>query len=132
MSERTLRGALYALAVYHVVTGALALLAPATFFEQIGRYGDENLHYVGDAGAFTLAFGLVLGWAASRQSWWVPVLWLGAAWYGLHALNHAWDTGEARTEARGIVDTALLAAGGLGLAYLARVAERLKRAPGGP
>ena len=48
MTEPTLRAVLAVIAAYHVVTGALALLAPGTFFDDIGRYGIENSHYVGD------------------------------------------------------------------------------------
>ena len=38
MSERTLKAVLAVVAAYHVVTGAMALVAPGTFFEQIGNY----------------------------------------------------------------------------------------------
>src|SRR5712691_11711945 len=105
--------------------GALALIAPDTFFDQIGKYGVENSHYVGDVGAFTLAYGLALLVAIRVPSWRVPVLGLGAIWFGFHALNHAFDTGQARSEARGWGDTIAIAAGGLLLAYLARVSARL-------
>jgi hypothetical protein len=50
---------------------------------------------------------------------------LGALWYGFHAINHAFDTGEAKSEARGWSDTLLLAFGGVAAAWLARVSERL-------
>jgi predicted anti-sigma-YlaC factor YlaD len=126
MSERALRAILLFVGAYHLLTGALALVAPGTFFDEIGRYGAENLHYVGDVGAFTAAAGIGLIAAAYRPSWRAPILWVGAAWYGLHALNHAFDTDEARSTARGVADTVLLALGGLGSAYLARVAERLQ------
>ncbi|MGZ8666451.1 MAG: hypothetical protein ACXWZM_05005 [Solirubrobacterales bacterium] len=125
MTEPTLRAVLAVIAAYHVVTGALALLAPGTFFDDIGRYGIENSHYVGDVGAFTIAFGVALGVAVIRPSWRVPILGLGALWYGFHAINHAFDTGEARSDARGWIDTVLLALGALGAAWLARVSERL-------
>jgi hypothetical protein len=55
----------------------------------------------------------------------VPVLALAAIWYGLHALNHAFDTDEARSEARGWLDTGLIALGAVVAAYLAWVAARL-------
>ena len=125
MTEPTLRAVLAVIAAYHVVTGALALIAPNTFFDQIGRYGVENSHYVGDIGAFTIAFGVALAIAVFRPSWRVPILGLGALWYGFHALNHAFDTGEARSEARGWTDTVLLALGAVGAVWLARVSERL-------
>ena len=85
----------------------------AAFFEQIGNYGAENLHYVGDVGSFTLAYGIALLVAVGRRSWWVPMLALGAIWYGLHALNHLFDVGEARSDARGWADTLLLAGTGV-------------------
>ena len=128
MTERTLRTVLGLLGLYHVITGGLALFAPGTFYDEIGRYGAENLHYVGDVGAFTMAYGIALLLAVGRRSWWVPMLWLGAIWYGLHAFNHAFDTDEARSNARGWVDTLLLAGGCLALAWLANVAGRIRPA----
>lgn len=125
LSERTLRLTLLATAVYHIVIGLLALVDPGTFFEQIGRYGVENDHYVGDVGSFQLAAGIALAVAAGRPSWRVPVLGFLAVWYALHALNHAFDTDEARSDERGIVDTLLLAGGALFAAYLARASARL-------
>ena len=127
MTERALKAVLVVVAAYHVVTGALALVAPGTFFEQIGNYGVENTHYVGDVGAFVLAFGVALGIAVVRPAWRAPLLWLGALWYGFHALNHAFDTGEAKSEARGWGDTLLVAFGALAAAWLARLSERLNR-----
>ena len=124
MSERALRIVLGLIAAYHVLTGGLALLAPDTFFEEIGMYGVENSHYVGDVGAFILAFGVALAIAVVRPAWRAPLLWLGALWYGFHALNHAFDTGEARSEGRGWADTVAIAAGALLSAWLARVSER--------
>jgi hypothetical protein len=125
MTERTLKAILIVVAAFHVATGLLALLAPDTFFEQIGHYGIENSHYVGDVGAFTLAFGVAVGISVVRPSWRAPVLWLGALWYGFHALNHAFDTGEAKSEARGWGDTLSIALGAVVAAWLARVSERL-------
>ena len=49
-----------------------------------------------------------------RPAWRAPLLWLGALWYGFHAINHAFDTGEAKSEARGWTDTLLIAFGALG------------------
>jgi len=103
----------------------MALVAPDTFFDQIGHYGIENSHYVGDVGAFMLAYGVAIAIATWRASWRAPILWLGALWYGFHAINHAFDTGEAKSEARGWSDTLLIAFGGVAAAWLARVSERL-------
>jgi hypothetical protein len=125
VTERTLQAVLVPAAVYLIVTGAIALLAPGTFFDEIGRYGLENSHYVGDVGAFQLASGIALAASVVRPSWRVPILWTGAIWFAVHALNHAFDTGEARSDARGWADTVLLALGALGSAYLAKVSARL-------
>jgi len=127
MSERALRAVLAVIAAYHVAMGALALFAPDTFFDEIGAYGVENSHYIGDVGAFFLAFGVAVGIAVARPSWRAPLLWLGALWYGFHALNHAFDTDEARSEGRGWADTLLIAVGAVAAGWLARVSERLGR-----
>jgi hypothetical protein len=131
IGERTLRTILILIAAYHVIIGGLALLAPDTFFEQIGHYGVENSHYVGDVGAFILAFGVAVGISVVRPSWRAPVLWIGALWYGFHAVNHAFDTGEAKSEARGWSDTIAIALGAAVAAWLARVSERLNTLHGG-
>lgn len=133
IGERTLKAVLAFVAAYHVALGLLQLLAPGTFFDEIGNYGIENSHYIGDVGAFTLAFGVAVGISVVRPGWRAPLLWLGALWYGFHAINHAFDTGEARSEGRGWADTLLIAFGAFGAAWLARVAERLngEGAPGG-
>jgi hypothetical protein len=125
VSEGAIRTILIALGVFHLALGGLALLDAQTFFDEIGNYATPNLHYVGDVGAFTAAYGIALLLAASRPAWWTPLLALGAIWYALHAVNHAFDTDEARSDARGIFDTLLIAATALVLAYLARVASRL-------
>jgi len=125
IGERALRAILVVVALFHIGIGGLALLAPADFFDQIGRYGSENSHYVGDVGAFTLAYGVAVGIAVVRPAWRAPILWLGAFWYGFHALNHAFDVGEAKSEERGWGDTLSIAFGGIGAAWLARVSERL-------
>jgi len=129
MSERTLRIVVALLGLYHLLTGLLALFAPGTFFDEIGRYGAENPHYVGDVGAFTAAYGVILLAAVRCPSWWTPVLLVGAAWYAAHAFNHLLDIDEARSDARGTLDTILLAFGSAALSWLAVAASRLKPQP---
>jgi hypothetical protein len=126
MSEREMRWALVFPAAYLLITGVMAMVAPDTFFDQIGKYGVENSHYVGDVGAFTTAAGIGVSISIWRPSWRAPLLWVGAAWFGLHALNHVFDVGEARSDARGVTDTLLLALGGAGSVYLALVAQRMQ------
>lgn len=124
-----MRAVLVVLGVVQVASGALALIAPGTFYDEVGRYGVENQHYVGDVGAFVLAFGVAVLIAAQRPAWRVPVLLIGALWSGLHMINHAFDVGEARSDARGIVDTLYIGLGALLYAYLAWAAARAQ-APG--
>jgi hypothetical protein len=123
VTEGAMRAVLAVAAAFQIVTGALALIEPGTFFDEIGRYGIENSHYVGDVGAFMLAAGVALAICVVRPSWRAPILWTGAIWFGLHALNHAFDIGEARSDARGWADTILLALGAIGSAYLANVSS---------
>ena len=132
LHERTLRIAVGALGAFHIVEGLWQLLAPGSFYARIGTYGLENTHYVGDVGAFVLAFGIALVLAVGRPSWRAPLLYLGSLWYGFHAINHLFDVDEARSTARGAIDTILLAlATGL-LAWLASAADRLAQLSGMP
>ena len=126
MTESAMRLTLGLAGAVNLAVGLLALIAPDTFFDDIGRYGIENSHYVGDNGAFTAAAGAGLLLAINRPSWRAPLLWVGAIWFGLHALNHLFDIGEARSDARGIFDTVSLAVIGILTAFLAREAERLR------
>jgi hypothetical protein len=125
--ERTLRIVVGALGVFHLAEGVWMLVAPGSFFDAIGRYGLENTHYVGDVGAFIAAYGIALLLAVGRPSWRAPLLAVGALWYALHALNHVFDVGEARSDERGIADTLLIAAGAALLGWLAVTTDRLAR-----
>jgi hypothetical protein len=126
MTESSMRLVLVLAGLANLAVGLLALIAPDTFFDQIGHYGVENSHYVGDNGAFTAAAGAGLLLAVRRPSWRAPLLWVGAIWFGLHALNHLFDVGEAKSDARGIFDTVSLALIGVLTAFTAREAERLR------
>ena len=67
MTERALRAVIGLLGGYHVVPAGWRCWRPGTFFDEIGRYGAENLHYVGDVGAFTAAYGVALLVAVGRR-----------------------------------------------------------------
>src|SRR5919106_6267239 len=94
LDERTLRIVMLAIGLFHVLLGGWQFLAPASFFEHVGRYGAENTHYVGDVGSFTLAIGIALLLAVGRPSWRGPILYLPAIWYALHTVNHLFDIDE--------------------------------------
>src|SRR5215217_5758948 len=73
--------------VLHLLVGLAMLLAPMWFFVTIGTFPPFNRHYTGDMGAFQLALGAGLLFAArapGRQR-----LLIGAAAAGnlLHLLN---------------------------------------------
>ena len=124
MSESTLRIAIGVIAAVNLAIGLFAAIAPGSFYEEIGTYGAENGHYVGDVAAFYLAAGLALVVAISRPGWRVPVLALVAIWWGLHALNHLGDVNEASSDGKGITDTILIAAGAVAIGYLGYLASK--------
>jgi hypothetical protein len=126
VTEPALRAILWVIAAVQLFLGLLMFLAPGTFFEEVGTYGLRNDHYIGDLGSVYLASAFGLAMAAVRPSWRAPILWVGAVWFGLHALNHLFDIGEASSDARGIFDTVALALFAAGSAYLAVVSERLR------
>jgi hypothetical protein len=127
MSERGLRIVFLVLAGFHLALGAYMVIDPGGFFDRIGQYAARNDHYIGDLGAVYLGYGAVLALAANRPRWRAPLLVFGALWYGAHAVNHLFDIDQAESDARGITDTVLLAAGAVLLAWLARAADRVAR-----
>jgi hypothetical protein len=124
MSEGALRIAVLVVAAVNLATGLFAAIAPGTFFEEVGPYGARNGHYVGDIASFYLAAGLGVAIAARRASWRFPVLAVVAVWWALHALNHLGDVGEATSDAKGAVDTILIALGAAAIGYLAWVSAK--------
>ena len=71
------------------------MLAPHSFFGDIGAFGVYNSHYLGDAAAFQAGLGAALAAALV-----VPALRAGAlaatlASTGFHALNHWIDVNDA-------------------------------------
>src|SRR2546423_12471045 len=96
ISERAMRAVLVVLGALNAASGALALVAPDTFFDQIGRYGAENSHYVGDVGAFVLAFGVAVLVAARRPSWRGAGGAPGGGWCGPPTPNHALPFGQGQ------------------------------------
>jgi hypothetical protein len=110
--------------VYHLALGTLMVVAPRTFFDEIGAFGAYNGHYVRDLASFYLAMGIVLLLAVGRRSWQVPVLFFCVLQYGLHVLNHIWDVSDADPEWIGPVTLVVLALIGAGLWWLWRAARR--------
>ncbi len=115
---------------YQLALGLLMVVAPGTFFEEIGPYGVQNDHYIRDAATFTLALGLVLLIAAWRPRWRVAAIAGALFQYVLHSINHLVDIGEAEPERLGPVNFVLLALGAGLLGWMFVAAARADRGEG--
>jgi hypothetical protein len=124
MSEQSLRIGLFFFGGINLALGLVMMLAPGFFFDNIGTYGIQNDHFIGDLGAFYIAAGGGLLVSIRRPSWRAPLLYVSAAWYAFHAVNHLFDIGDDnKGDGRGIADTVLIAIGAAALFYLARFAD---------
>ena len=94
MQRIALRPIIAFLGVYHLLLGAVMVIAPRTFFDEIAHYGAYNDHYIRDVATFYLALGGCLLVAVGRTSWQVPLLTFALVQYGLHVLNHRWDVAD--------------------------------------
>ena len=94
MPRLVLRPLLALVGAYHLALGAVMVLAPRTFFNDIATYGAYNDHYIRDVASFYIARGAVLLVAVARTSWQVPLLAFATLQYVLHVINHLWDVGD--------------------------------------
>jgi hypothetical protein len=76
---------------FNLLTGLALLFAPVWFYENIGNFPPYNRHFLGDAGAFLLPWGIGLLWAARRPAAHRPLIGLAALASLIHAVNHAYD-----------------------------------------
>jgi hypothetical protein len=120
---------LLALAAYHLAIAALMVLAPHTFFSDIGPFGVQNDHYLADTATFNLAFGVTLLIAYRRRSWRTPILFCVTLQFALHTINHLVDIGAAHPHWLGPFDFASLALATAGLAWLTRESTRSPEVP---
>lgn len=127
--DRLLRAGLIALGLYQLALGLFMVLAPGTFFTEVGPFGARNDHYIRDMATWELVLAVVALAAVTRQAWWTPVLALAAVHYALHAVNHVVDVNDATPGWLGIVDLVLLALGTVLLLALLRRAHRLQSTP---
>jgi hypothetical protein len=111
-------------AAVQLAIGALLWLTPGFFFEEIGPYGARNDHYMADLATWYLADGAALLVAVRRVPWRVPVLFVTAAQYALHSLNHLLDVGEADPGWLGPVNFASLLLATVLLGWMLREAIR--------
>jgi hypothetical protein len=75
----------------HLLVGLAMLLAPLWFFTTIGTFPPFNRHYTGDMGAFQLALGAGLLFAARAPARQRLLIGVAAAGNLVHMLNHAYD-----------------------------------------
>jgi hypothetical protein len=75
----------------HLVVGLAMLLAPMWFFATIGTFPPFNRHYTGDMGAFQLALGAGLLFAARMPARQRLLIAIAGGGNLLHMLNHAYD-----------------------------------------
>ena len=77
--------------ILHLLVGLAMLLVPMWFFVMIGTFPPFNRHYTGDMGAFQLALGAGLLFAARTPAHYRLLIGIVAAGNLLHMLNHAYD-----------------------------------------
>ncbi len=119
-----LRPLLLALGAYHLALGALMVIAPRTFYDEIAAYPPYNDHFIRDISTFYLALGALLIVAAARRAWQVPLLVLAVVQYALHVLNHIWDVSDTDPGWMGPVNLVVLALLTAGLWWLLRRAQQ--------
>src|SRR4051794_35456726 len=123
-SSGPLRVGLLAIAAVQLVTGLWLAIAPGAFYDTIADFGPRNEHDLRDMAAFYLASAVVLGVAVNRPSWRAPALALVGLQFGLHAVNHLLDVGDADPSWVGWFDLLSLAAGTVLIWALYRSAAR--------
>lgn len=111
-------------AATYLAIAVLMVLAPHTFFEDVGPFGVQNDHYLRDTASWYAAAAAVLAVAYRRVEWRTPVLCCVALQSGLHALNHLLDIGSAHHSWLGPADFVSLAFATVALAWLARESMR--------
>lgn len=124
MPRLVLRPLLALVGAYHLAIGAVMVLAPRTFFDDIATYGAYNDHYIRDVATFYLALGAVLLVAVARTSWQVPLLAFATVQYALHVLNHLWDVSDTEPAWIGPANVVSLALIAVVLLWMLRATRR--------
>ncbi len=123
-SISTVQVGLIAFAVYQLAVAALMVLAPHTFFTDVGPFGVQNNHYLRDTATYNAAFGAALAVACRRVEWRTPVLCCLALQFALHSINHLADIGRAHPSWLGPADFISLSLATAVLIWLARESIR--------
>lgn len=103
-----------------ILLGLFIVIAPGTFADSLGAFGERNDHLARDSATvyFALGFGLVM--AARRPAWRPPVLAVATVQYAAHAVNHLVDVGDSDPGWIGPADVIALIAGAGLLGWLWR------------
>ncbi|HEX8510251.1 MAG TPA: hypothetical protein VF635_12260 [Propionibacteriaceae bacterium] len=107
--------------------GVWMVIDPAGFQQTVGGFGTTNEHLIKDLATFNLALSAVLGVAAVRPSWRLPVLWFANIQNALHLLNHVADAHLAEPLWLGMANVWALLATGAVLAALLLIVFRYSR-----
>jgi hypothetical protein len=127
-SISTVEVGLIAFAAYQLAIAVLMVLAPHTFFTDIGPFGVQNDHYLRDTATYNAAFGAALAISYWRVSWRTPVLCCVALQFLLHSINHLADIGAAHSSWLGPADFISLSLATAVLVWLARESMRPQEA----
>lgn len=117
-SERSIRIALISLAALQLALGLFMVFLPGLFADSLGSFGVRNDHLSRDIATFYLALGVGLTVSARTPSWRKPVLGVATVQYGLHAVNHVLDLGDAKPSWVGGVDLIAVLGVGMSLVWL--------------
>ncbi|HYP46231.1 MAG TPA: hypothetical protein VEQ66_13645 [Propionibacteriaceae bacterium] len=118
---------LIAPALLFFTVGLWMVFDPAGFQRTVGGFGTTNEHLIRDLATFNLALAAVLGVAATRPSWRLPVLWFANIQNTLHLVNHISDADLAEPLWLGMANVWALLATGAVLAVLLAVVYRSLR-----
>jgi hypothetical protein len=81
-------------AIFFVVFGAWAFIAPSSFYDQIAAWHPYNEHLIRDAGAFQMGIGVGLATLLVGIRGRLAVIAGAAAGAILHVISHVVDFGE--------------------------------------
>ena len=104
--------------VTQVLTGALALLVPGTFYDLVAGYPPQNDHFLMDLGSWQLALGAIALYGARRPEWRTPLLGFLALQYILHTIPHALHVNDSDPDWHGVFGLSAQLFGSLVLAGL--------------
>jgi hypothetical protein len=119
-----IRIGLIVLAVSQLALALWMVADPGGFFDQVGGFGVQNDHYIRDVATWSAALGVTALIAVWQPDWRLPVLFLAAVQFTLHAVNHIADAHLAVASTDGAFDAVSLAIGALLLGALAWLAAR--------